>query len=449
MSENPFLSGNFGPVEGEHTDIDLKVTGEVPRELEGRLLRIGPNPIAPDPATHHWFLGNGMAHGVRLRGGKAEWYRRRFVRDDETVEAFGWPAIPTPPRNEGDMDLGGGIANTNIIGHAGKTYAIVEAGNLPVELSDDLETICRSDFGGTLTGGFTAHPKKDPVTGELWAAVYSPFWEHVQVVVVGKDGRVRKNVEVPVPGKPMVHDCAITEKYFLVLDLPVIFDAEALEQGSGLPYRYHEEYGARVGLLPRDGSADQVVWCDVDPCYVFHPMNAYDDVDGNVVVDVARHPAMFKSELQGPNEGPPTLDRWILDPRTGRSKESRIDDRGQEFPRLDERLIGKPYRYGYTVGWNEGVTFGGLMKHDLRDNKVEVHSEGPARQFMEAVFVPRTPDAAEDDGWVMAYLYDGTTNKSDLVILHAQDFTAGPVATVHLPDRVPFGFHGNWVPDGQ
>jgi carotenoid cleavage dioxygenase len=443
MSDNPYLSGNFAPVAEETTELALSVTGKIPAELCGRLLRIGPNPVAPDPETHHWFTGNGMVHGVRLREGRAEWYRNRYVHDDELCETFGWPAVPGPEREM----LGGGVANTNVIGHAGRTYAIIEAGNLPVELSDELETLRRSDFDGTLPAGFSAHPKRDPDTGELHAAVYSPLWEHVQHVVVGVDGRVRRTVDVPVPGRPMVHDCAITENYFIVLDLPVIFDPELLVQGSSLPYKWHPEYGARVGLLAREGEATDVVWCDVEPCYVFHPMNAYEDGDGRVVLDVVRHPKMFATDMQGPNEGAPTLDRWIVDPRGGSVKEQRLDERGQEFPRHDERLIGKPYRYGYTACFDESLALGGLFRHDLRDGKTDVHSEGGARSFMEPVFVPRSDDAAEDDGWLLAYVYDASTDKSDVVILHAQDFTGEPVATIHLPGRVPYGFHGNWLPD--
>jgi carotenoid cleavage dioxygenase len=445
MTENLYLSGNFAPVEGERSDTALRVSGKIPRELEGMLLRIGPNPVAPDPARYHWFTGNGMVHGVRLRGGRAEWYRRRYVRDDEVVAAMGWPPVPGPRR---ENELGGGNANTNVIRHAGKLYAIVEAGNLPVELDADLETVGRSDFGGTLPGGFSAHPKRDPVSGELWAAVYSPFADSIQMVVVGANGRVRRHVDVPVPGRPMVHDCAITERYFVLLDLPVVFVPEALEAG-GMPYQWKPEYGARVGLLPREGQAADVVWCEVEPCYVFHPMNAYDTPDGRVVLDVVRHPRMFATDMHGPNEGAPTLERWTVDPKQRRVKEQRLDERGQEFPRHDERLVGRPYRYGYTAGFAEGVALGGLIKHDLRDGKIELHHEGPARHFMEPVFVPASADADEDDGYVMAFNYDASSDRSDVVILHAQDFTAEPVATIHLPTRVPYGFHGNWVPDAS
>jgi len=449
ITENPYLAGNFGPVAKEVTAYDLPVTGEIPRDLVGRLLRIGPNPVAPDPATYHWFTGNGMAHGLRLEGGRAAWYRNRYVRDDSLTEHFGWPPVEGP---RPETVLGDGVANTNIIGQNGKTFAIVEAGSLPVELSYELETVARTDLGGTLPGGFTAHPHCDPTTGELWAAVYSPAWEHIQMVVVGADGRVRRTVDVPTPGRPMVHDCMITEKYFILLDMPVVLEIPEDGEISGFPYKWNPSYGARIGLLPREGEASDVRWCEVDPCYVFHPMNAYDTPDGKVVMDVARHPKMFATDDRGPNEGPPTLDRWTLDPASGTTKEQRLDDRGQEFPRIDERLVGRPHRFGYMSGFGadsdeHGLSLGGLLKHDLRDGKSETHHEGAQRRFMEPVFVPRSDDADEDDGWVMTYVYDQSTDSSDVVIVHAQDFAGGPVATIHLPQRVPFGFHGNWVPD--
>jgi 8'-apo-carotenoid 13,14-cleaving dioxygenase len=271
------------------------------------------------------------------------------------------------------------------------------------------------------------------------------------MVVVGADGNVRRSVNVPVPVSPMVHDCAITERYFVLLDLPVVFAPEVIERGGSFPYLWKPENGARVGLLPREGDADDVVWSEVDPCYVFHPMNAYDDADGRVVLDVARHPKMFATDMRGPGEGPPTFDRWIVDPKGGKVKEERIDERGQEFPRHDERLVGRPYRYGYTamLGQGEGLAFNGLLKHDLRDGKSELHHQGTARFFMEPVFVPAHDDAAEDEGYVMAYVYDAPTDRTDVVILHAQDFTGEPLATIHLPTRVPYGFRGNWVPSGR
>jgi carotenoid cleavage dioxygenase len=444
MPENSYLTGNFAPVAEELTAFDLPVTGTIPPELCGRFLRIGPNPVStPDVTRHHWFVGNGMVHGVRLRDRRAEWYRNRFVRDDQVTEAKGWPPVKGPRHG----DVADGVVNTNVIGLGDRTFALVEAGSFPVELDYELETIARCDFDGTLPGAFTAHPKRDPETGEFHAMAYFWGWDYVQYVVVGRDGRVRKTVDVPVPEKPMLHDCAITEHYVVIFDLPVVFDAQMAMDGYPLPYRWKGDHSARVGLLPREGSGSDVCWSEVEPCWVFHPLNAYEDPEGRIVLDVVRHPKMFDTNLFGPNEGLPTLDRWIVDGKRGRVQEERLNDRGQEFPRLDERLVGKPHRYGYTAAIGKAFSPGPLLKHDLRGGSVEVHDQGASRMFMEPVFVPRSADAAEDDGWVLAYVYDAASDRSDVVVLHAQAFAGDPVATIHLPKRVPFGFHGNWVAD--
>ncbi len=441
MTENPYLQGNYAPVADEVTAHDLPVRGQIPAELDGRLMRIGPNPVTEPGPNHHWFVGNGLVHGLWLRDGQAQAYRSRYVRDDQVCEVKGWPQTPGPRYTE----IGGGGANTNVISHAGKTYAIVEAGGNPVELTDELDTVARSDFEGTLPGPFSAHPKRDPDTGELHVTGYYVGLDELQYNVIGTDGRVRKTVEIPVPGKTMVHDCAITENYFIVFDFPVLFDPELLEKGYPLPYRWFDDYGTRVGLLPREGEASDITWHEVDPCFVFHPMNSYEDKDGRVVLDVVRHPKMFATHLDGPNEGRPTLDRWLIDPKGGPVKESRLSDEGQEFPRHDERLIGKPYRYGYCGEVGDEFVFGGLLKHDLQTGKTERRAEAHL-QYQEPVFVPRSADAAEDDGWLLAYAHNKDRNAADVVILHAQDVEGEPLATVELPERVPFGFHGNWAP---
>jgi carotenoid cleavage dioxygenase len=442
VSTNPYLSGNFAPVTEEVTVTDLAVTGTIPAGLEGRLLRIGPNPVTPpDPATYHWFTGDGMVHGVRLRDGRAEWYRNRWVRGRPVTDALGEPPLPGPVH--ADMTT----ANTHVIGHAGRTFALVEAGARPVELSDELESIAHCDFDGTLDGGFTAHPHRDPVTGELHAVTYHWAWDHLRYLIVDPEGRVRREVRVPVDGGPMVHDCAITESHVLVLDLPVAFDLDVAASGGRFPYTWQPDRPARVGVLPHDGDADDVRWCEVEPCYVFHPLNAYETGDGRIVVDVVRHPSVFATDRRGPDDGPPTLDRWTLDPATGRTTEERLDDRGQEFPRLDDRIAGRRHRFGYGAALASGLAHGPALKHDLERGTTEEHRYGEGRVTLEPVFVPRADDAAEDDGWVLSYVHDATTDTSDVVILSAQDFTGDPVATIHLPVRVPFGFHGSWVPD--
>jgi carotenoid cleavage dioxygenase len=445
MDGSRYLSGNLAPVSEEITAFDLEVEGTIPAELDGRYLRNGPNPIGqPDPSRHHWFTGDGMVHGIRLRGGKALWYRNRWVRSPAVAAALGEETPPSklPP------DRPVYAANTNVIGHAGRTYAIVEAGSVPIELTGELDTIGPSDFDGTLPWAFTAHPKRDPVTGDLHAVAYWWGWgNRVQYLVVGADGRVRcaRDVELAAPGSPMMHDMSITQTRAVLFDLPCIFDLEAAKAGWPMPYRWNEANGARVGVLDKDGEGP-VTWIDVEPCYVFHPLNAYDVDDGRLVVDVVRHPSMFATDVHGPSEGPPTLDRWTIDPRAGKVLEERLDDRPQEFPRVDERLVGRRARYGYAVASDEDSRNGKLLRHDLRTMATEVHDYGAGRSTMEAVFVPRSDDSAEDDGWVMSVVHDETTDRGELVILDARDISADPVARVLLPARVPYGFHGNWVP---
>jgi len=271
---------------------------------------------------------------------------------------------------------------------------------------------------------------------------------HVQYLVVGVDGRVRRQVDIPLPGGPMLHDHALTEKYALVFDLPCVFNLDAAMKGALLPYYWDHEYEARIGFLPLEGDASDTKWVTIDPCYIFHPMNAYDDGD-EVVLDAARHPKMFDREQRGPSEGDPVLTRWRLNPTTGAVTEQMISDRPQEFPRMNESLIGRRYRFGYCAGVGLHFAQDTLTKVDHHTGNVVARTDQPRYGYGEPVFVARDGARAEDDGWVMALRHDAQTDTSDLAIFDAQTITDDPVAVVHLPVRVPNGFHGNWIPDSN
>jgi carotenoid cleavage oxygenase len=472
-----YLEGEFAPLHEEYTLTDLEVAGRIPDYLDGRYLRNGPNPIGKvDPQHYHWFMGDGMVHGIRIRDGKAEWYRNRWVRGPQAAKALGERA---PAGHFGPSLVG---ANTNVIGHAGKTLALMEGGLAIYELTDELDTVGVCDFDGTLPGGFTAHPKHDPETGELHAVSYSIHRGNtVQYSVIDVDGRARRTVDIEVGGSPMMHDFSLTARYVVFYDLPVTFDARqaaamaaprplrlpaqlmlsalvgrvripaaiaahqprAKASDGRLPYSWNPRYPARVGVMPREGGNADVRWFDVQPCYVFHPMNAYED-GHTIVLDVVRHPKMFDNDHLAPNEGPATLDRWTVDLTSGNVRESRFDDRGQEFPRVDDRLFGKRYRYGYAPAFGDGMTgTGNLLKHDFVGGNTQARSFGAEKSVGEFVFHPSSDGAAEDDGVVMGYVHDRATNRSELAILDAQ--TLQNVATIKLPHRVPTGFHGNWV----
>ena len=328
--QNRFLEGPFAPVTEEVTAVGLPVTGQVPADLNGRYLRNGPNPMGLEDPGYHWFIGDGMVHGLRLRDGRAEWYRNRWVCSQAVAKARGetWPAGPV---HEG-MDF---AANTHIVANAGRILATVESGPLPYELSAELDTVGPCDFGGTLPGGFAAHTKADPGSGELHAIAYYWAWDHIQHVVVSPGGQVTAAVNIPLADGPMMHDFALTASYVVLFDLPVTFSMDAVSAGKKLPYTWNPAHPARVGLLPRGGSAADIRWFDVDPCWIFHTLNAYDDDSGRVVVDVCRYQGAYDvSVLDG--KGPLTLDRWIIDPAAGKVTQQRLDDRAQEFPRVSD-----------------------------------------------------------------------------------------------------------------
>ena len=454
LTGNRYLQGNFAPVADEITATDLEVVGAIPEALAGRYVRTGPNPVGHPDESHHWFLGDGMVHGVDLHDGEARWYRNRWVRSAEIAAMQGVPEVPAP--ESGGMF--GGSGNTNVVHHAGRIWAINEL-SLPYELSPELDTLRRWDFGGPLPAGTTAHPKFDPATGEMHVMAYNFVEPYLWYHVIDADGRLVRSVPVEVGGPVMVHDMGLTETRAVVFDLPVVFDVDAAMSGVRFPYAWDDGYTPRVGLVPRSATSAEdaaagTIWTEVDPCYVFHPLNGYDAEDGTVVIDVVRHPSMFRTVKNGPDEGAPVLERWVIDPVAGKVATELLDDRAQEFPRADERLAGLPHRFGYSLGaaLND---FGGqtdehtsVLKHDVVAGTTEVHDLGAGRVGGEFVFVPADDaKSGEDEGWLMGYVYDRSTDTSDLVILDAHDFGADPVATVKLPRRVPAGFHGNWIPD--
>ena len=444
---HPFLSGIHTPMTDELTLTDLKVTGSIPAQLAGRYVRIGPNPFKPDPRGHHWFIGDGMVHGVRLLGGKAEWYRNRYIRS-QTLQAAGGPAAAPGPRRTARDGV-----NTNVVQIGGKITAIVEAGSSPAVLDDNLETVAYSDFGGTLTAPFTAHPHQDPKTGEMHAVTYDGTTpDKVWYVHLSPEGKVLRELAIPVANGPSIHECAITDNYVLVFDLPVTFSMASLIAGQGFPYRWNPDHRARVGLLPKAGGAEDIVWCPVDPCYLFHVANAYEDDGGKVICDSAVYETMFAEGPEGPNGKAAGFERWTIDPAGGKVQRATIDAAPQEFPRPDERFFGSDYRYAWSVGLpaNADPAFLGaqpLYRHDLKTGERQAHDFGPGRVPGEFVFVPRAADAPEGDGWLIGYVIDTAADTTDLVILDAGDMRLAPVASVHLPHRIPPGFHGNWMPD--
>ncbi len=426
-----FRAGNYAPVADELTDFDLTVEGAIPPELNGWYLRNGPN---PRQATDHWFTGDGMIHGVRLKNGQAAWYRNRWVR----TESF---EHPFPVYNaDGTRNLHSSVANTHVVRHAGKTLALVES-SLPYQITNELETLGAYDFDGKLVDSMTAHPKICPTTGELhffgYGSLTSP---HVTYHRADASGELTVNRGVDVKALTMMHDFALTANHVIFMDLPIVFNLDvALKGEHDMPYRWDDDYGARLGVLRRDDPYGTIRWFEIDPCYVFHVVNAYEKAD-SIVLQAVRYPELWRNS--GGFDVGGVMWSWTVNLATGTVDERQLDDRSVEFPRIDDRLAGLPARYGITVGG------GSLIRYDLDTNVSDEHRFGAGKRHGEpgeAVFVPAGESADELAGWYLSYVYDPVRGASDLVIIDASDFTGKPVARVRLPQRVPHGFHGNWI----
>ena len=423
--ENYYLQGNYAPVKELISEDKLEVVGSIPKELSGLYLRNGPNPMGkPNVKKYHWFEGEGMLHGVKIDAGEAIWYRNRLV--------------------------GGNASNTHVISHAGKIYAIVEAGNMPVEVDQQLNSLDTDPFHGTLETGFTAHTKFDSQSKELHGITYAfPRGSYeAHYVVVGKDGRVKRTDLLPLSSGTMLHECAITENYVLVLDLSITFSLYKLGTGY-FPFSWNDDHQARIGLLNRKSNNGEIKWFNIDPCYFFHTVNAYEDHQGNVIVDAMRYQRVFDEDWNGPfTEFPPLLTRWSLSLSNGNASEQQLDDLPAEFPRMHPNLNGQFNQFGYSLGTGsqQKPDFGRIIKYDFTKNINEVYELGEGKRGAEPVFIPSENQKYEDEGYLMAYVYDKASDKSDLVIFNAQNIKSGPIAQIKLPQRVPFGFHGSWVP---
>jgi carotenoid cleavage dioxygenase len=434
-----WVCGAYAPV-GESEALDLEIEGALPPSLVGQYVRNGPNPSrGPSP---HWFMGDGMVHGVRLEGGKALWYRARYV---QTAQLGGAQQAPPTTRHP---------ANTSVVWHGGRLLALAEVG-LPYAIStEDLSTLGPHDFSGALAGAMTAHPKIDPETGEMWFFGCDPLTSTVRYFAVAPSGEVKKSESFPIPAPVFMHDFQLTATRVVFLDLPLVFDMSVAAAGAGMPYAWAPERGARIGVVPRTGTGAEVKWFEIDPCYVFHTVNAYDDPaePDRIVLDVVRYPRVGSGMGGGFFEESGELYRYVISPAKGKVTLEPREGLGLELPRIDDRRQGWPHRFSYMVGSSSGM-------HDASDPALwdmivkTDHKAGTAkarviagRRVSEVVFVPDSHAAGEDEGWLLGYAYDASADRSELLVLDASDIGAGPVGRVRLPDRVPAGFHGGWVP---
>ena len=478
MTISPYLEGNFAPVREEITADNLTIIGELPRNLNGMFVRNGPNPQFKPAGNYHWFDGDGMLHGIRLQEGKAT-YRNRYIRtqcfDLETkagkplwgsmLDKLSLRKVFFPPH--GIMMKN--TANIALTWHDGRLMALWEQGE-PHEISvPGLETVGPYTYGGQLTHAFTAHPKVDALTGEMMFFGYGVGKrEKLHYSVVSAEGELLRTVPIQIPKSVMMHDFAITENYTIFMDLPVEMTIMNMVLGRDL-FQFNERRPSRFGIMPRHGDNSDIRWFEGPPCYVFHTVNAWEEGDNVMLVacrmertNVGVPPGhslenpghSMHVDKNGNDANLGHLHKWTFNMRTGQVREEQLDDRIAEFPRMNEQLLGRQNRYGYTghaMMPEDGgpQLFQGLLKYDMQTGTCEEHDFGRNRYGGEGVFVPRPDGSAEDDGWLITVVFDEEHERSELVVVDAQNVDQPPVARVLIPQRVPYGFHSIWLDDDQ
>lgn len=468
--ENPYLMGGYAPVDEEIDASDLEVIGEIPADLNGLYVRNGPNPRFRTEGRYHWFDGDAMLHAIHLRDGQAT-YRNRWVRTDgfAAESAAGtalWRGMAEP--RTGNPDDGSRLqlkdtANTDVVFHNGSLVALWYLAGEPYRIDPiSLATLGKEDWQGTRQSCVSSHAKVDRQTGELLFFDYGPTPPYMSYGVVSRDGVLKHFTPIDLPGARMPHDMAITERHTVLMDLPLVVDPEAANEGRhSLVFR--RDWPSRFAVVPRYGSQTDVRWFEADPCYIYHTVNAWEE-DGVIVMTVCRFrpPQPPKTPITGPLASilnylrlDAHLYRYRFDLRTGATTEQPLDDRNTEFPVVSADHVGRRNRYAYNVSVNNDFTmyFDGVVKYDLATGASDRFEFGPGRFGSEAPFAARDGASprgdAEDDGYLVSFVYDASVDRSELVILDARDVAAGPVGRVLLPKRVPNGFHACWVPEEQ
>ena len=455
----PDLAGNMFPV-GDELDVEsLRVTGGLPDGLRGSFVRNGPNPLFSPIGRYHMFDGDGMLHGVTFDEGRVS-YRNRWIRSrglcaEVDLGRAVYPGLADvmdfpDPALVGDAGPVKNPANTHIVRHAGRYLALWEGG-LPTEVTATLETVGEYDFDGRLRGAMTAHPRLDPRTGEMCFFAYSVFEPVIRYYVVDAEGRLVHHVAIDVPAPVMMHDFVITERHAVFLDSPIVIDVANI--GKGPMVQWRPDHGTRIGVMPRLGTADEVRWFEIDNGHVQHFWNGW--VEGDRIEFSGtrfEHPDFGIDEADALDHTPPYPSRFWVDLDAGTAGWEQLDDLGGDFARFNDDYDGVRSQYHYMSAVLDPTRrlgdFDAIVRYDDASGDRQVWSAGPSGHVGESVFAPDPHGQSEDDGWLVNAVYDAGTDSTDVCVFDAHDVVAGPIARVHLPRRMPFGFHANWFPAG-
>ncbi|KAF8086088.1 hypothetical protein N665_0635s0019 [Sinapis alba] len=487
-----YLSGNFAPLRDETPPVkDLPVHGFLHECLNGEFLRVGPNPKFDPVAGYLWFDGDGMIHGVRIKEGKAT-YASRYVKTSrlKQEEFFGAAKLMKIGDLKGifgilmanmqhlrtklkvlDDSYGNGTANTSLVYHHGQLLALQETDKpyvIKVLEDGDMQTLGMIDYDKRLTHSFTAHPKVDPVTGEMFTFGYSHMPPYLIYRVISKDGIMQDPVPITISEPIMMHDFAITENYSIFMDLPMHFRPKEMVKEKKMLYSFDPTKKARFGVLPRYAKDDLMIkWFELPNCFIFHNANAWEE-DEEVVLITCRLENPNLDMVSG-NEGKVLrsfsneLYEMRFNMKTGSASQKKLSASSVDFPRINESYTGKKNRYVYGIGtFLDGISkVTGIIKFDLHaeaetdktmlqigGNIKGIYKMGHGIYGSDPIYVPRET-TEEDDGYLIFFVHDENTGKSSVNVIEAKTMSSEPVAVVELPHRVPYGFHALFVTEEQ
>ncbi|BBN17239.1 carotenoid 9,10(9',10')-cleavage dioxygenase 1 [Marchantia polymorpha subsp. ruderalis] len=490
---NYYLSGNYGPVDEFGPAQAILVKGTLPECLSGEFVRVGPNPKLKPVANYHWFDGDGMIHGLRIKDGKAT-YVCRYVRTAKLAQEEYWGASKFMKIGDlqgkagliwanifklrvklGVLDTSNGMAtaNTAMVYHDGRLLSLSE-GDKPYAVrvleDGDLETIGRLDYEKKLNHNFTAHPKIDPDTGEMFCFGYSTIAHpYATYRVVSKDGVMSDPVPLTLSGPVMMHDMALTENYAIFLDCPLYFNPKDMVMKNQCIFSFDDTKPSRFGVLPRYAKNEsQMIWFEVTTCVIFHNANAWEEGD-EVVLVTCRIPSIDLGAIAVYDEVKVKKfvnDLWEyrFNMKTGKAVERKLGEFQSDFPRINEEYVGRKNRFVYAAVFEDATHINAVAKYDLTlepelgkdqlevgGNVAGVFRHGNRRYGSESVFVPKNPgrEGEEDDGYLMCFVHDENTSISEVVVIDAKTMSPEPVAVVQLPTRVPFGFHAMHMTEEQ
>lgn len=460
LPKNVFLQGIWEPLVSEYDINDLIVVGEIPKELNGTFYRNGPNPQYVYSEHYHMFEGDGMIHAMTFHNGQVR-YRNRWIRTEKFLaerkagkSLFGGMR-DFMARDESVANCSGNTANTNVIWHHHKLLALNE-GDQPIHVDINDLTQCKTyTFNQRLDRSMMAHPKIDPVSGEL--IFYSYFGPDFSYFIANKKGEITHQEKIKMPFLCLMHDFAITENFSIFPLFPLTWDFQRLMKGEPI-FKWEPKLNTRFAIMPRYGNDNDVIWFEDEATMGFHVVNAREEGD-KIILDMVAMPDIPPDAIAFSDDTVSYTNyftRWIFDLKNKRINKQLLDDMNVEFPRIDERFMGRDHRHSYmngTVTKNPLNLFDAIVHYEAKNNneaktnKKQIHHFGEGSFCLEPIFIPRSSGSGskEGDGFILSYVYREALNRSDLVILDALHIDTEPLAIVQLPHRVPFGFHGCWV----